>query len=266
MPVQLRPHVTDWVGVEERVGRPFERRHVPTATATIMVGFGEPGTSLPVDYTVGTPPPPNCSRSSVIALHQRAVMSSSTGIDMVQVELEPLGAYRLFGVPIRELAGKFVELSHVLADADELVERLAEAGVWDDRFDLLEKAFARRLAEGPEPNPTVNWAWQRIRRSRGKVSVAKLAEEVGWSRRHLNRLFREQVGLPPKAVVRLQRLQAAVELICAPSPGSLTDLAVACGYYDHAHLNLDFRDILGCTPTRFLAERLAGHVYERQQP
>jgi len=38
---------------------------------------------------------------------------------------------------------------------------------------------------------------------------------------------------------------------------SIAETAAVCGYYDHAHLDRDFRDFAGTTPTAFLSERVA---------
>jgi len=51
------------------------------------------------------------------------------------------------------------------------------------------------------------------------------------------------------------RFDHAVELLAGPAPRSLAAVALACGYYDQAHLNRDFRRFAGCTPTAYLAAR-----------
>jgi transcriptional regulator GlxA family with amidase domain len=84
--------------------------------------------------------------------------------------------------------------------------------------------------------------------------VAALAAGTGWSRRHLLTRFRAQVGLGPKAAGRVLRFRRAADLLAAGPAGTLADLAVACGYADHAHLDREFRALAGCTPTTYLAE------------
>jgi AraC-like DNA-binding protein len=94
--------------------------------------------------------------------------------------------------------------------------------------------------------------------------VAELAAETGWSARHLNSLFRAEVGLSPKEAARVVRFDHARRRIAqaaracadaADSPGiGLADLAAECGYYDQAHMAREFRSLAGCPPTQWLAE------------
>jgi AraC-like DNA-binding protein len=67
----------------------------------------------------------------------------------------------------------------------------------------------------------------------------------------LSARFREVVGLPPKTVARLLRLERAIEL--AASGVEWAEVAYACGYYDQSHLVNEFRRITGASPTQYLA-------------
>ena len=124
----------------------------------------------------------------------------------IDLKLDPLGAYRLLGFPLSELTGACVSLEDVFgADGARLAARLRELEDWDARFDVLEGFLLARLATGPEADPAVAWAWQRLRQTAGQVRIETLAAELGASRRYLARRFAEQVGLSPKTVARLLR-------------------------------------------------------------
>jgi AraC-like DNA-binding protein len=59
-------------------------------------------------------------------------------------------------------------------------------------------------------------------------------------------------------MARVLRFQRGLRLLKEDNARrrSWAEVAVLCGYYDQAHLNRDFRELAGCTPTELLAARL----------
>jgi AraC-like DNA-binding protein len=163
----------------------------------------------------------------------------------------------LLGVAPAELTGRVVDVGALLGrSGDELCERLAEAPGWAARFALLDRALARRLVPDSRPPGDMVHAWNRLLAAGGGIPVAALAHELGWSRRHFGARFREHVGLAPKAAARLLRFRRAVALLERDDGARLAEIAQACGYYDQAHLNRDFRAFAGRSPGEHLGRRL----------
>jgi AraC-like DNA-binding protein len=194
----------------------------PPATAvTVIVNMGAAFGGLPRAFVAGP-----SDRAEEVDQHGE--------IDCVDLKLTPLGAYRLFGVPVSELANRVVDLTELA---------VLRPGHLDE--DLLRLADA-----GPEPSGEVAQVWRRLHAAGGNVPIAALAAEVGWSRRHLVNRFRTQVGLAPKTVARILRFERLLRLL----PGTdLAEAAAVCGYYDQAHMNRDFREFAGTTPSAWLA-------------
>jgi transcriptional regulator GlxA family with amidase domain len=86
--------------------------------------------------------------------------------------------------------------------------------------------------------------------------VAALAEETGWSARHLRTKFADEVGLTPKAAARVVRFDRTRHLLqrraASGRPLDLAALAAACGFYDQAHMDSEFRALAGSAPTTWL--------------
>ena len=80
-----------------------------------------------------------------------------------------------------------------------------------------------------------------------------MALVVGWSMRRLQQQFRVELGVSPKAVARVRRFEASVPLVSSGRM-PLTDVALRCGWSDHAHMNRDWRDLAGTSPTRWRAD------------
>ncbi|GAB1512686.1 AraC family transcriptional regulator [Actinophytocola sp. KF-1] len=193
----------------------------PSTAVTVIINMGDAFGGLPRAFVAG--PSDACD-----------VVSMTGEIDCVELKLTPLGAYRLFGVPVSELTNAVVDLAEL---ADLRAGRLDE--------DLLRLADA-----GPAPAGEVAWVWRRLHAAHGNLPISALATEVGWSRRHLVDRFRAQTGLAPKTLARVLRFEELLRRL--PGTG-LAEAAAACGYYDQAHMNRDFREFAGTTPGAWLA-------------
>jgi AraC-like DNA-binding protein len=246
---RLRDNVVSYTGYVEQAPAPMRRLEVPFAGIPLILSLGP---SLLVDGVR--------HRSFVAGLDDTATVTEYAGEQRgIQVNLTPLGARRLLDLPMSELARQVVALEDLLgARGARLIERLQDAPGWEPRFALLDAVLLARLRDAAPVAAEVEHAWARLRSSHGAVPIAALAAEVGWSRRHLATRFRDDVGLPPKAVARILRFERVTDALRARGASSLADVAYACGYADQAHLNRDFRAFAGTTPTDFAARLLPG--------
>jgi AraC-like DNA-binding protein len=172
----------------------------------------------------------------------------------LRVFLGPLGAYTLLGVPMNELRDRVVDLSDVLGpSARRLVERLRAEPTWRGRFAIVDRLLLGRLEIGPQPAPEVRLAWRRLLATGGTARIGGIADEVGWSHKHLITKFRQQVGLSPKTAARLVRFDRVLHALERPDPHGWDRIAAETGFADQPHLIREFRTFTGATPTDFLA-------------
>jgi transcriptional regulator GlxA family with amidase domain len=95
-----------------------------------------------------------------------------------------------------------------------------------------------------------------ISRAGGDVRVESAAAFAGTSRRHLERLFIEQIGVGPKVFARLLRFQAAAARLVAEPHVALAAVSGDSGYFDQSHMIRDFLTFAGSSPEQ-LRRRLA---------
>lgn len=250
-PPGLREHVHRVAGFTERTDGPLSRRELPTPSVTLILSFGEP---IRISSAAGA----GTFTSFLAGMHEIPVDTEHGGaLRCIQVDLSPLGAYQLLGMPLSELTDAVVGPDLLpLPGWQDLGERLAALPRWPERFDLLDHTLGSRFEDGPAADPEVRWAWGRLARSHGAVPVGALAAEVGWSRRHLSARFRGQVGLTPKPAARVLRFRRALSLITTERAASISDAAAAAGYADHSHLVREFRRLAGAPPSALLDELL----------
>lgn len=248
----LDPYVNDCVGYDYRLDPDAVHHGLPSPGLTVIIAFGRP-------LDCGWLDAADASKRWVLVsgLHDRPALIRTHGDQRgLQLDLTPMGAERLLGMPAGALVRTLVDgadlpdafptgLHHQLTDAD-----------WRDRFDLLEQHLLRRLAatehHAPGTNAELTAAWTMINSLHGNLRIDDLARSVGWSRRHLLTRFRTAYGFGPKVVARLTRFQHAKSL--AESGLGLAAAAHCAGYTDQAHLTREWRSFAGVSPRHTLAE------------
>lgn len=192
-------------------------------------------------------------RSFTAGLHPGHVVIDSTGeAACIQIDFTPLGAYRFFGLPMREMSSRMVALDD-LGDAriGELQRRLEDIEDWPARLDLAEAFVADRMLRGPAVSAGVASAYREMALCHGDVRVARLAERLDWSRKHLSQRFQEEIGMPPKALARMLRFNRLLDLAGRTDRPDWSGLAAECGYADQAHMTREFGEFAGVSPTRW---------------
>jgi AraC-like DNA-binding protein len=87
------------------------------------------------------------------------------------------------------------------------------------------------------------------------TKVDQLVERAAISKRSLQRLFQEYVGVSPKWVIRRFRLQEAAQQLSTAT--DLARLAHELGYFDQAHFARDFKAVIGSSPSTYAAQSQA---------
>ena len=250
----LAPFVIEIQGYAEEAGRPVVRKELPSGRVPLILVLDGPGFRL----REAAAERPLC-RSFVAGLHGVPAIVGSPGVALcMQVDFTPVGARRFLAAPLGDLTGRVEDLSAVVGRrAAGLEDELASLPDWRCRILRLEDHIAARILPGaPEP-PLVLAAWQAIRASGGTLAVAALATRLGVSGKHLSVSLRAELGQPPKTLSRLVRFERSVRSLAAGRPGSLADLAQACGFADQAHLTRDVLAFAGETPSALRRRMLA---------
>lgn len=252
---RLRPYVIDYWGYRERARTPMRRLQPPFAAIPMIVTFGPS-----IDIINGDRPTDRgVFRSFLAGLHDVHVFTEYEGEQMgFQVNFTLLGAYRFLNITMSNVANRCLDLGDLLGDAvaDRLADSLHDAADWPARFDLMDGFLLERLRRGRPMSPDVAWTLKSLQASHGARSIGALSRDLACSRKTLIQRFHAQVGLSPKSVASILRFAHAVERIRAADAESWADLAIACGYYDQAHFNRDFRRYSGRTPREFRASLL----------
>ena len=87
-----------------------------------------------------------------------------------------------------------------------------------------------------------------------REGVGGLARRLGYSERHLNRVFTDELGAGPLAVARAQRAHSA-RLLVETTSLPLTDVAFAAGFGSVRQFNDTIREVFATSPSELRAAR-----------
>ncbi|WP_425307640.1 AraC family transcriptional regulator [Ammonicoccus fulvus] len=248
----LRGLVNRMQGYAFRLDPDAVHHGVPSPSATIIISFDEP---LDVGWVDGRTE--RVQRWLLASgMHTSPALIHTHGVQHgIQLDLTPAGCRALLGLPIGPLCHTLADHADVpVGVPDDLHARMSAAS-WPERFDLLETHLLTAAMRARTDLPAdLAYAWQLLGRTHGKVRVAELADQIGWSRRHLVNRFTAEFGLPPRDIGRLHRFGAAQAYAKKGAPWA--DVAVHAGYADQAHLSREFRALAGQTPSAWRADAL----------
>ncbi|NUS44537.1 MAG: AraC family transcriptional regulator [Mycobacteriaceae bacterium] len=252
----LRPFIDRYHGYRMSGYAPGLHRGLPSRHMTFIVAIGPT-----IDVATQTDPrhTPGSYRCVLSGLQATSATIAHKGFqEGVAVALTPLGCRTLFGLPAGELWNTTLECADVAGGAgDELWDRLQGAADWPHRFAICDAVLLRLARPDSLVAPELTWAWQMLASTDGTAPIASMAERIGWTRQHLTRRFDGEFGLSPKLAARVLRFDRACGMLRhTPSFVTVAQVAASCGYYDQAHLNRDFAEFAGCSPTTWLATEI----------
>ena len=100
----------------------------------------------------------------------------------------------------------------------------------------------------------------RVQEHANDVSLDRLAQMAGVSRRHLARLFDSLVGVTPRRFCRLARFKTGLAYAGAGAGVPWAQVAIELGYADQSHMIAELRELAGLTP-EMLATRPWFHPF-----
>jgi AraC-like DNA-binding protein len=174
----------------------------------------------------------------------------------IQLALHPLAVPALLGCRSGELLGPGDHGHEVLGRAaTELHDRVGSRTDAEGRLDVVTEWLRSRADNSRRTSvrPEVAAAWQVAQVTEGRCRVENLARAVQLSPRQLRTLMVAETGLSPKQLCRSFRFDGVIARL-ADGDRTLAEIAFDCGYADQAHLTREFRQMAGCSPSRWLAE------------
>ncbi|WP_269821617.1 helix-turn-helix domain-containing protein [Nocardia yamanashiensis] len=160
----------------------------------------------------------------------------------------PAGFHALLGTPVADLTDRVLPAAEILGPT---ADHLAAPTDTETRRTTAEAFIRDRLPPDLAHTPLLNEIVDETRTNRSILRVDDLVHRSGIAKRHLQKLFREYIGVSPKWVIQRYRLHEAAQRL-DEHPIDLATLAAELGYADQSHFTRDFKTMVGRSPTTYL--------------
>lgn len=187
-------------------------------------------------------------------LHGFKDIYSENETSLIIVVFQPNGIYQLLGIPATEFQDSIIPVEEVFDQkVTAFQEKLSQQNN-QTRVELLNHFFRSLIAAKSVSNQSIiNNSLDLILKNKGDFSVKQLVEYTGYTERHLERKFKECIGLNPKKFGNVIRLHHFLKLLKNKSDATnLTTICYDAGFSDQSHLIKDFRKHTGISPREYL--------------
>jgi len=242
-----------WTLEGPKEAMPHRQRIVPDGCMEMIFHYGDLYRQyLDDDYSIIQP------RCFVFGQLTRPLEIEPTGeTGIFSVRFQPGGFMPFAAISLKEMDNKAIALEQLFGkDGLEIESKILNAGTASERIRLIEAFLMQRLEDTTMTDRIVKSTIHTIITANGQLPVNKLSEQMNINRRQLERKFSSNVGLSPKQLSKVVRLQAALKMLLNRQFTSLTTLAYEGEYYDQAHFIKDFKEFTGRTPKEFYGENL----------
>lgn len=178
-------------------------------------------------------------------------------VNTFAIRFYPYGFANFVTMPIKNLANKEtpIELLFGKKTANNLEQKIIEAKNSRERIEIIENFLLEKLNEKTTIDNIVKTTIDALLATNGSASISTILKEDLSKRRQLERKFIKQIGVSPKQLGKVIRLQTALKMLLNKKTENLTDIAYESEYFDQAHFIKDFKEFTGINPKEFLGNK-----------
>lgn len=193
---------------------------------------------------------------------------------LLKIQFKATGAQQFLPMNMEEFTNvPSLDLEAIWGRAiSELLEQIHEAATDPERIQHLNAFLEKRLVPQNNLVDYVDYTLRQLKVNQGNLAIKSLESQLGISTRQLERLFRAKLGLSPKEMGKIIRLNCAFSNLEANPTASLTQLSYEAGYFDQAHFSRDFKGIAGVSPSKLFSHTSQelfvthGECFVKQKP
>lgn len=149
-----------------------------------------------------------------------------------------------------EIFNSSINFTDIVGCSDDFIHKITNANDIKIQIDIFLNSFSNQLKR--RYSATTNFVIQTIFQGKIDLNIKYLEEKTGYCSRHIQRVFKQDVGISIKAFSCIMRFQSAIHALSGQGSPKLSDLTYDLGYNDQAHFHKEFKKFSNMSPSRFI--------------
>jgi AraC-like DNA-binding protein len=165
------------------------------------------------------------------------------------VIFQPQGFYHLFNIKSSDFYKYCINGESIFEkDIYHLWEQLQTFCNINDMKKLVESCFSNYTKQSSFRPDLINNIVRYMDNNNGMIRVSQICNLYNVTPRSLDRHFRDEIGISPKELLNIFRINKAIRLIFDNPDCDLTSISYLSGYYDQSHFIKEIEKITGISP------------------
>lgn len=185
---------------------------------------------------------------------QLSSQTNATGT--IGIELTPSGLHRFASFSLHEISNGIFSFRDIYGSSGQhLIEQLTNENNPERKANLLQHFLVGVISKVERHNLLIDHTVKLIHASAGLVEIRSLEKKTGYSKRYLDLLFRDHLGISPKTLANIVRFQSFYRAWANAKTGDFYKDLLDNQYYDQAHFIKEFKRFTGYSPRQYAKER-----------
>ena len=173
------------------------------------------------------------------------------------IRFKPFAFANLIETPLCHFNDRVYPLDSVFAlnkEAAQSVRSIVSGADCREQVAEAERLLSVLLDKSSSVDQTLRAQLNYILEKKGLVRVSDVFSEFDISKVALHQRFVRKIGLSPKTICRIWRINYFLQLYKKAPLYNLTEKGLEAGYYDQAHSIKEFKSFFGVCPSRFMSK------------
>lgn len=181
-------------------------------------------------------------------------IKSDSPIELIGVRLKPFALSTLLKRPAFHFNESIIPLSEIMNSplaktrySTSILNNIYSGLVNTELDEIINTLLHGNMTLDEKLRAQLNYIMDR----QGNLKINEITEKFNTSKVTLRKHFINKVGLTPKKVCQIWRMNNILHLKHQYPESSLTHISLEAGFYDQAHFIKDFKNLLGLSPKKF---------------